>query len=388
MFQKTLLRMLGCLSAIATIFPIQTQAYDACYDYCCDPCSDYLDRFWFSADYLYWQIQDSPKIIPLVIEQPVVNGPFDVVLGDKKIKNDWHSGGRFEIGYWFDSCKNLGGEINYFFLGTRTNRSKVTSDENGVPRLRVPFFNVFTGLPDSVALATPGIFRGSAFLKVSDSMQGAELNLVGADLWGCPSNVKFLAGFRYWNYEDKLVFFANSPFIPTPTIYNNRDKFSTQNNFYGAQLGIDFSQQYCSFFFDIRGKIALGAMCQQSTIRGRFQTNEFTGSLQTFEGGYFALPTNIGKHKKTRFAVIPEINLNVGYLFTDCFALHVGYTFLYASHVARAPKQITNRINPTQSANLEFNPTPVLEGAPLPTGKIKSSSLWTQGANVGIDLIF
>lgn len=388
---KALLKKIFCLiGACAAFSPSHAQSYsDLCCDFACyDTCCDYTSRFWFEADYLYWQVQNSPEVIPLVIEQPIPDGPFDIVLGGKKLKNDWHSGGRFAVGYWFDDCKELGAEISYFFLGSTSKHSHVASDENGVPRLRVPFFNVVTGLPDSVALATPGVFRGRADLKNSNSMQNAELNLVlSMPAYEC-SNFRFLAGFRYWNFDEKLTFSTESPFIPVDTVYNNRDKFRTQNNFYGGQVGASFNQRYCSFCFNITGKVALGAMCQKSIINGRFVTNEFTGELQAFQGGYFALPTNIGSHKKTRFSVIPEVDLNIGYQVTDCFCVHVGYTFLYATNVLRAPKQMSSDVNPTQSANLEFNPNPVLVGEPVPTGSLKSSSLWAQGVNVGLDFTF
>lgn len=382
--------MFSFIATWTALLPLQAQTCgNTCYDYSCfDPCGTCQNRFWLEADYLYWQVQDSPKIIPLVIEQPIVDGPFDVVLGGKKIKDDWHSGGRFALGYWFDNCNCLGAEVSYFFLGKNSKHSSVESDENGSPRLRVPYFNVTTDLPDSVALSTPGVFKAIANLKVSNRMQGAELNILKEFPSNCCSSFRLLAGFRYWNFDENLTFFADSPLVVIPTIYNNEDKFDTQNNFYGGQIGASFNQCYSSFFLNIKGKIALGAMCQKSTINGRFNTNEFTGSEQTFEGGYFALPTNIGSKKKTCFSVIPELNINLGWRMTDCFSVRVGYSVLYATKLLRASKQMSSDINPTQSANIEFTPTPVLVGEASPENKLRSSNLWAQGVNIGLDFNF
>lgn len=390
--RKKVLQMLVFITASVALMPLQAESYsssdeceDACDNYtCCEVCQK---QFWLEADYLYWQIQGAPKVIPLVIQQPTVGGPFDVVLGGKKTKNDWHSGGRFALGYWFDAEKSLGAEVNYFFLGKNTKHSRVTSDENGSPRLRVPFFNVLTGSAASSALATPGIFRGSAALKVSHKMQGAELNIL-KNMCYCAWDFVGFAGFRYWNFEDNLSFFANSPVIPVPTVYNYQDKFSTQNNFYGAQIGGCYRHCFSSFFIDVKAKIALGAMCQKSNIEGVFHTNEFTGSVQTFEGGFFALPTNIGHRKKTRFSVIPELNLNLGYQITHCVSLHVGYSVLYATEVLRASRQMSSRLNPSQSANIDFTSTPALVGEPSPKAKLRANSLWAQGVNVGVDFRF
>ncbi len=390
MLEKYLLSIFSFAAAFMALSPLQAQMYtDACDDFsCCDPCSTCQNRFWLEADYLYWQVQNSPKVIPLVIEQPVVNGPFDVVLGGKKIRNDWHSGARFALGGWFDECKSLGVEIDYFFLGKNSKHSDVASDANGSPRLRVPYFDVTTDLPASSALATPGVFRGAASLKTSNRMQGAELNIVKTIPSTDCSNFKVLAGFRYWNFEDDLTFSVNSPLVVIPTVYNYRDKFRTQNNFYGGQIGACFERNFSCFFFDVKGKVALGAMRQKSIIEGRFQTNEFTGSVETFAGGFFALPTNIGHHKKTRFSVIPELNLNVGCHITDNLRIHLGYSVIYASKVLRASKQMSKRINPTQSANIEFTPTPVLVGEASPKAELRSTGLWAQGLNVGLDFTF
>lgn len=390
MLKKTLLKLFSCAATLMALSPLQAQMYtNACGDLsCCNPCNGCQDPFWLQADYLYWQVQDSPKVIPLVIEQPVVDGPFTVVLGDKKTNNDWHSGGRFTLGYWFDACDSLGAEAEYFFLGKTSKHSHVASDADGSPRLRVPYFNVTTGLPDSSALATPGLYSGTASLDISNKMQGAELNLVKGIPLRCASNFKVLAGFRYWNFEDTLLFSATSPLITPPTVYDYQDKFHTQNNFYAGQIGAWFREDFYSFFFDVKGKVALGAMCQQSNVEGFFETNEFTGSVETFVGGFFALPTNIGHHKKTRFAVIPELNINFGYHITDNICIHLGYSGMYASEVLRASKQMSSKLNPTQSANIEFTSTPVLVGEASPKARLRSTGLWAQGVNGGLDFTF
>lgn len=352
----------------------------------CDPC---CNRFYVDADYLYWKIKDSPDPVPFVIEQPIVDGPFTTVLGDKKIDLGWRSGAKLALGYWFDDSRCLGAEVDYFFLAKKSKKFFVTSDETGSPRLRVPFFNVLTDLEDSSALATPALYRGSALLKIDNEMQGAELNMVGiVPSCDCNTKIGFLAGFRWWQFNEHLKFFGDSPMINPPSVYNYEDKFQVQNNFYGAQIGASFDYNYCSFFFNLKGKVALGAICQKTVINGFFATNEFTGATETFTGGFFALPTNIGSHKKTRFSAIPELDVNLGYQFTECFGVRIGYSVLYVTNVLWAGKQIDRNINPTQSANIDFTPTPVLVGEPSPTPRTRTEGLWAQGFNVGLEFQF
>ena len=167
-------------------------------------------------------------------------------------------------------------------------------------------------------------------------MQGAELNGLALLYNNCPLKLIALAGFRYWNFEERLRFSVNAPHIHKPTqIYRTKDHFHTNNNFYGGQIGLGIEYRYRDFFFNAKGKVALGAMCEDSSIRGEFITNEFNKShkSQTFRGGYFALPSNIGHHKRTRFAVIPDVNVNVGYQVFDCLRIYAGYTFFYVNEV-------------------------------------------------------
>jgi hypothetical protein len=341
------------------------------------------------ADYLYWKIKDSPEPVKLVIEQPDQNCPFTTVLGDKKMDLGWRSGAKFGLGGWFDDTKCFGAEANYFFLSRASKRSSISSDDNGSPALRVPFFDVQTDLEDSSPLATPGLYRGSAWLKVDNRMQGAELNLLGTFCTGCDSlEIQWFGGFRWWNFQENLKFFANSPIINPPSIYNYNDSFRVKNNFYGGQLGASFNYNYCSFSFNLAAKVALGAMNQKTKVDGFFTTNEFTGKPMTFLGGFFALPTNIGHHKKTHFSALPELDINIGYQFTDCLKIRFGYSLLYVSKVLWAGKQIDRNLNPSQSANIDFTPNPMLVGEPSPRPRTKSESLWAQGFNVGIEVQF
>lgn len=387
----------------------QAQAVDyydnSCCDYnqdCCENNQGCCGKFWAKADYLYWKIEDDRSLIPFVIE-----GPFDVedpvltldtpgsqvVLGGKKLNNEWRSGGKFAVGYWFDECRTFGAELSYFILPHESKKHSVASDGSvGSAFFAVPFFDVTTGLESSAFLSEPGNFAGFASLRLRNRMQGIEANAILNMSCDCESKLGLLAGLRFWNFEDNLNFNTNSPFVPpqTPDIYQTTDKFRTRNNFYGFQLGASFDYLCNCFFAEVQGKIALGAMCQKSVIHGTLFTNDFVispfppGLPFTFPGGYFALPTNIGSREKTKFAYIPEVNLNVGYQVTDCFRLQLGYTFFYVSEVARASRQVNRNINPTQSINLEFDPAAQLDGPAEPTGKIKSKGMWVQGLNVGL----
>lgn len=373
----------------------QSQAWSS-YSNNCEFCS----RFWVDAEYLYWKIKDSPKSVPLVATAPVIedNAPVigqpgaSVVLGGKKIQNDWRSGGKFTVGTWFDEEDCFGAEAIYFFLPTESKKHQVfSSGEPGSRYLAVPFFDAVTGSESSSPLATPNNFRGLAKLNVSNFMQGAELNGLASLYSDCTYKIKALVGFRYWNFNERLRFSVNSPAFNIPNeVYSTKDRFRTENNFYGGQIGLGLDWNCGDFFCNIKGKVALGAMLERVDIHGKFVTNAFNGekSPQTFSGGYFALPSNIGHHTHTNFAVIPDVNLNLGYQVTDCASIKVGYNFLYVNNILWAGKQMKRNINPTQSPLYEFTPTPTLVGRAGPKAPHKTDSFWAHGLNVGIEYQF
>jgi len=361
------------------------------------------NSFWVDVDYLYWKIQNSPESAPLVIQTttlavppPILDAPgTSVVLGGKAIDTGWRSGSRISLGYWFDCNQCYGTEVNYFFLPNESKSYSVSSDGlSGSSFLAVPYFNVVTAAEDSTIIASP-IFSiaGTAILKLTNEMQGAEFNaLATIPPCLCGSNFTALAGFRYWNFREYLTFSTNSPFNPphVPDTYTTKDEFSTKNNFYGAQLGLVWDYDYGCLSITAKGKIALGAMCESSVIKGRLLTNDYNdfGAVLEYPGGYFSLPTNIGKHSQTKFAAIPELNLNVGYQLFDCMQVKLGYTFMYVSNVLWAGKQIDRNINPTQAVSYTGAVGPMLLGFPSPKNNQKTDSLWVQGLNAGIEFRF
>ena len=107
------------------------------------------------------------------------------------------------------------------------------------------------------------------------------------------------------------------------------DSFNTHNQFYGGQVGFDYERKYGAWSLDVRGKLALGATEQQLDINGIETITAANGSMNSFNGGLLALPSNIGSHYKTKFSVVPEIGVTLGYQVTPTIRLFAGDNFLY-----------------------------------------------------------
>ncbi|MEI8124856.1 MAG: BBP7 family outer membrane beta-barrel protein [Parachlamydiaceae bacterium] len=395
MINKILKTTLGGVCASIMMFAAApVQGYDAYSAQCYDPCGC-SDQFWVDAEYLYWGIKNSPEPVVLVSE-----GASDTaealtpVIGGANVSNDWRSGGKFGLGYWFDETRHYGIEGNYFFIPTGSTKKTVSSDAlEGSNYLVAPYYDVVAGAEAyDYLIANPGVWSGTATRKIGNWMQGAELNGLAVFPCDCNFNVTALVGFRYWNFNENLTFSTNSPYVAPHAIdiFETTDKFDVQNNFYGGQVGVGFDYSYDCFSVNVKAKVALGAIMEELDIHGSTLTNDFDslGVAQEFEGGVYALPTNIGHHNKTNFSVIPEVEINFGYQVTDCFRLKLGYTFFYVSNMIWAGDQIDANINQSQSVAYTGDASPVLVGQASPTAFLRTSSFWAQGVNAGFEFQF
>src|SRR5439155_3438174 len=181
---------------------------------------------------------------------------------------------------------------------------------------------------------------------------GAELNARATD-----AGVRALGGllgFRYLDFHedlevrDSVRLFLPPGFtdtngvglplntnLPADLRFATLDVVRTYNHFYGAQVGYDLDTAVGRLVLSSRGKVALGVMQQTVTI----------GSVSTLPngaevpGGLLSSPLDVGKHNRNQIAVVPEIDLKVGYRITPHVCAYLGYDFLYISSVVRPGDQ-------------------------------------------------
>ena len=158
--------------------------------------------------------------------------------------------------------------------------------------------------------------------------------------------------------------------------------------FYGGQIGLRGERDFGRWFLQGTGKVALGTMHETVNINGVLVKNDFNnlGAPQIFPGGYLALPTNIGRQTRDRFAVIPEVNLTAGVWLTGWLRATAGYTFQYVSDVVRPGDQIDRGINPFQSPAITGVPNAPLTGPARPAPLFHTTDFWAQGINVGLEV--
>ncbi len=360
------------------------------------PSNQCSKRVWIDGEYLYWWIKDSPETVPLIITGPLAEDQLllgeagtSILMGNDEINNGARSGFKVSAGSWINSNQTIGIEGDYVFLSNRTNTQTVISNgEIGSLRLSIPFFDVVTNSEDSGTLALPENYKAKAVLKVTNSMQDAELNGTFKLLQHCKGyNLNIFTGFLWWNFKEKLNFHTDSPLLTPPNnVFYSNDMFRTHNNFYGGQIGFSGNCLWKNFSFMTRAQVALGGMVGDLKIKGKFVTNQFDdfGSVQIFPAGYFAMPTNSGSFSRTNFSIIPQVRAEIGYSIFKWLNINLGYTFLYATEVFWASNQIDRNINPSQSPVLTITPSDTLEGESRPKPLFKTNSFWSQGINAGL----
>jgi Putative beta barrel porin-7 (BBP7) len=403
-FQILTLTLLTCsLHAETWLNNLMNEEYSFC------PCLCNASQSSLKAEYLYWQIKGQPNIPPLLF-----TGTFDanvmptlktkgtkIVLGGDQTKRNWNSGGKLTFEYSFGGPLLWDMELSYMFLGKNTHSKSVHSNDfrdgevltSELPNqafLAIPFFDVMANTNSSAFIAQPNAFAGKATLKTQYWLQGAEWNFTAKLTSDCNLLIKGLAGFRYWNFNDELKFRTDSPNLTQPDVFKTRDKFQATNSFYGVQIGLNAEYGYRCFSCLLKAKIAVGAMDQRLCIKGILLTNDFDNfnEVQSFQGGCFAFPTNIGYCDRWKFACMPEVNVNFRYQFCDCIGFNIGYNVLYVNQVLWAGNQVNPRINSSQALALTRDPFNNLTGMPQPTALFKSKDFWAQGLNVGFDINF
>jgi hypothetical protein len=348
-------------------------------------------RFSITLEPTAWWFRDSPAPVPLVTDGLVGNPGTNVLLGGRRLDTRAHLGLRLTAA----AALNVrwGVEVSAFYAPRRsTERSVRSTGAPGSTDLFVPFFDVTSNAESISEISFSPVFAGSAREELTTSLLGGELNGVRSLPARGFVKVDLLGGVRFLRLRETFTFTTSSPNIPPEPadVFETRDEFKTTNRFAGLQLGGRARRDWGAFFATATAKVTLGAMSQSVAIDGFLVTNDFNalGATQTFSGGYFALPSNIGRHSRRVFAVVPELKVDLGYRVGRFASISLGYTLLYASNVVRPTQQINRNINPTQSLAYGGSPPPVLQGAPEPSFDFNSTSFLAQSVHLGLAVRF
>jgi len=201
----------------------------------------------------------------------------------------------------------------------------------------------------------------------------------------------FLTGaYRFFDLSEGLSIKATNippalPPLPFPLPANasvvELDRFTTQNIFNGGEIGTGAELNLSRFSLGVDSRLALGNMHQTLDIDGS-TTAIFGPYRASFEGGLLAQPSNIGSVSRNRFAMIPQVDVKLGYQVLPAMRLTVGYNFTYITNVIRPGGNVDLNVNTTQIAGLP------LVGPAQPGVLWDETSIWLQGVTAGMDFRF
>ncbi len=331
---------------------------------------------WISVDYLNWR-QKGMYLPPLVTtstnaaiarDQAGVlgNNSTQTLFGNERVLTGPLDGLRLNFGFWLNPCQTWGIGADMFKLDEESlTFSRTSSGATGSQILARPFFNVGAGnaREDSELVAYPNVLRGTITAQATSELAGAGVYLLhrGSCSEFCgtgfihpgPAKVRttvdWIMGYRYMQLRESVGVTENlTSLLPAPDngTFLINDSFRAMNQFNGVDLGVNFNRYRNRWGLNLLAKMALGNTNQIVNISGSTLLN---GTAQTSNGqnaGFLAQPSNIGRHQRDQFAVVPELGATVSYFVTPRFSLRAGYTFIYWSNVVRPGDQIDTDVNP------------------------------------------
>ena len=337
----------------------------------CRPCDA-----WVRVEYLGWwkQGMDLP---PLVTTNPTADPTLEdadttILFGDDTVNKDATSGGRSTIGIWADSCHLRGLEFTYMGLGSETTSFHASGDDYDI--LGRPFFNIQDRSADaSLINSTTPANTGWVNVTAETTFQGTELLYRRVTRRSPSSQVDLLLGWRWLQLEDDLLIAQSVTQAGVGTVALS-DRFDTENNFHGAECGIEFSQplSYC-WTFELLGKLAIGGTHSSVLIDGQ-QTSDA-------DQGLLALDSNSGTHSRNSFSAVTEIGLSMKRRFQCGVEATFRYTLVYWGDVTRAGDQIDLDVDPRQ-----IPPSP--QSGTHPALLMDTTDFWAQGLHIGLEYDF
>jgi hypothetical protein len=342
-----------------------------------------------SAEFLLWWFKNG-RVPPLATVggtgSPTSPGTR-VLVDNLDFADDVRQGGRFGLGYNFAAIPGIGLDASYFFLSARQTDANFSSAGN--PVLAQPFVDAASGKPDANVVAFPGVATGTVSVGARTGLSGAEVNFKNDLLCFDTPHLRALAGLRFLRLDDQVI--AGEQFqvaSDVPGFGGNKvrlqDEFRTVDSFYGGQLGLETDARLGRLTIDLRGKLAVGQMQQAAQVNGVTNVLKPDGSTTIFPTGLYAVQSNSGDQLRERLALIPEVDLAVGWQLTPHWKLYAGYSFLWASTVARAGDQIDPVVNVTQ-VRVKTPPGPLV-GPARPALSFDGTDFWAQGLSFGLEL--
>ena len=348
---------------------------------------------WFGSEYLMWFVrrESSPPLVRFSSQMLPADGNLPagstaVVFptDGRRIDYDYINGARVTAGAWLNRQRTIGVEASGFALEQRTDSFRFASP--GLPILARFYINANSQADTTLFFSRPDEFAGALGVRAELSqLYSGEANVRFGGYTVFADRTDYIAGFRYFDMRESIAINGRVDFPDDTRLFVN-DHFRTQNQFYGLQFGLH--AMYCGGSrFEATGtfKLGIGSMHQRVRITGDNRFEDVDGTVDQEALGLYARPSNIGDFARNRFAVLPELNLNLAFRVTNNLKLTVGYNILYVSSVVRPGQAIDPVVN---DQDVRFIANPTTGPANRPAFGFRGVDTTLQGFNFGAALEF
>jgi hypothetical protein len=385
------------------------------------------DRFYGSAEYLYWWVKPAPLSVPLVSSGPITathHGLLGVPAADATATTILYgaphspaqggnnsqafppfSGARLTAGYWLDDERRFALEGSAFSLQKQSAGYENRGDSDGNPVLGIPVYNsvpytigtrtIYPGedslpfsLPDSTNRARAnGVITGGISIQNTLQLWGSGFsgvwNLYRNDAW----EISGVAGVRYLDLAENFSLTCDIEGEGGP--YAGQfgivwDRFETRNQFLGGNFGLRARYKEGPLGVEMTGLVAPGVNRQTETISGGFTSANFSAPMDAGPEGVFSQPSNDGRYTYDKFCIVPELQFKISYALTSWLRASIGYDFMYMSNVIRPTDQINRELPKGQTFN-QADPT---VSTTSPSVIYKATDFFAQGVSFGLEFSF
>jgi hypothetical protein len=338
----------------------------------------YREKYWADLEYLLWWINRStlPGVVGrvpagLASQATLPPGSITTVIGENE--SDFrHSGVRFTAGGWIDDDQCLGVEVGFFLLDPNSKQQSADSSPGEV--IGPTFFDASKNRLAIIVPANPATATEHASDAERERFWGVEANLRSRVCYfGCNS-LDVLLGFREVGLREDLGILTTQTGSNSITRF---DSFSTRDQFAGVQIGAAFDFREGPWDVNVLGKIAFGGLRQVAEIHGLTTANG-----NTINEGVLALNGNSGHFVHYDFTTVPELDVKVGYYFTENVRFAIGYTGLVLVDAHRPGDALDFVVNPR---NIPLITVPHPSNVPGPVHTFRESDLRAQGLTFDLE---
>ncbi len=379
---RSKVQQLVCMATLAAIWSL-AQATQA--------------QVYYQVDALIWWTKANP--LPVLVstgpagamrmQAGVLDQGATPAVGGRGAESSARYGGRTRLGFWLDDNEDDAAEFHWFSLGKAQGYGDYFQGTDGDPILARPFFNVQSGMEDAELVAFPGAVTGQVLVDTSSEMHSAGILCRRNWMRGARGRLDIIGGYRYLRFREALhvqenLVNADPMIIQIGTTIDVMDRFVTENDFNGIEVGFDLIFEAGPLLVDVLAKLAVGNVHQEVTVQGQTVVTTPGDPSVLSQGGLLALSSNIGTRDNDELALLPEITINLSYPLTQNIDIQAGYTLMFLTSVLRTGQQVDRNVNPSL---LPMSVGPIT-GPANPAPIFNDTSIWAQGLNVGINGTF